>query len=117
MNDFRDLVNVAVIDKLDDLVCHLVEELFKILAGIEEKLDWEHVTHGYGNVILGMIRLEPDINLQILFIDPQIRIQPINFLNNPQPGLRLDTLIIVNFGNNLQHILREQLKILLLLFA
>lgn len=70
MNDFRYFVDVAVINKLDNFGCHLVKELFKILAGTEEKLYREHVTDGYGNVIFGMIGLEPDINFQIVFIDP-----------------------------------------------
>ena len=67
MNDFGDFVDVALIDQKDNLGGNLIEQFPDDFVWSEQKLNVEHVVDWNGNIILGVVGLEPGINIKVLF--------------------------------------------------
>jgi hypothetical protein len=115
MNDFGDFVDVALIDQKDNLGGNLIEQFPDDCVGSEQKLNGEHLVDRNGDIVLGVVGLEPGIHLKVLFGHLNFRVHRLGLLDESQSGARLYALVVVNIGEGLGEIFSELAWVLALL--
>lgn len=115
MNDFGDFVDVALIDQKHDFGGNLIEQFPDDCVCSEEELNWEHLVDWNGDIILGVVGLEPGIHVKVLFRHLNFRVHRLGLLDESQSGARLYALVVVNIGEDLGEIFGKLAWVLALL--
>ncbi len=96
MNNFRYLVNVALIHQQDNFGSNLFKQVFHIFIVCEQELKREHFMNGNGDIVLRMVGLKPTIDIQVLLGDANVWINALCFLHKSESCVGLNLLVAVN---------------------